>query len=860
MGLPAPCSQLRALSQESLTRRREAAKVEGQGRDISRKVAKSNPCAGSTRRLRLFALSAVLCLVIVYLAKKYEFLEDVDSNKIEHRIHAEYRRSHNGASVGPSELAAWKNSMGFMQRIVSDEEIPNDSGVAIEFGIPQTANRIDFILTGRNSANQQTAVIIELKQWSEVKLTNKDAIVRTYLGGTEREKEHPSYQAWSYAALLEDFSEAVRERRIALKPCAYLHNCASSETIQNPFYREHTDKAPAFLQADAAKLRTFIKQHVKHGDKGEIIYQIRDGKISPSKKLADCLASLLRGNREFLMIGDQKLVYETGMDLAKKASANKKQVLIIEGGPGTGKSVVAVNLLVALTSGGMVAQYITKNSAPRSVYESKLSGEFKKSRISNLFKGSGEHTQTAPNTFDALIVDEAHRLNEKSGLFGNLGENQVKELINAAKFTVFFLDENQRVTLKDIGSKMEISRWAEKLGATVTTMTLESQFRCNGSNGYLAWVDNTLGIRVTANPTLEGINYEFVVCDTPNELRERILKKNAGRNKARMVAGYCWDWISKKEKGQFDIQMPEHNFSARWNLATDGSLWIIKPETVTEVGCIHTCQGLELDYIGVIFGPDFIVRDGVVQTDGTKRSRMDSSIKGYKRLLNEDPDQAKQNAAEIIKNTYRTLMTRGQKGCYVYSVDAETNQYLKMVASGVQAETSAVSAVRYVGLPLRILDAQEVKPYINAVPLFDLQAAAGGFSREQVIEDCDWVELPDAFTPRKDLFVARVVGDSMNRRIPNGAWCLFKHSPVGSRNGKVVLVQLHDRQDPETGGRFTIKLYRSEKRATEASWEHESIVLRPDSTNSGFSDILLKRDETTSYTVVGELVAVIGTA
>ena len=797
--------------------------------------------------------------MIVYLAKKFEFLDDVDSNKIEHRILAEFRRSHNSRSVGLSELASWKNSMGFMHRILSDEEIPNDSGVAIEFGIPQTSKRIDFILTGKSATNQQTAIIIELKQWSEAKLTTKDAIVRTYLGGSEQEREHPSYQAWSYAALLEDFNETVRDRHIALKPCAYLHNCASGETIHNAFYREHTDKAPAFLQSDAAKLRAFIKQHVKHGDKGEIIYQIRDGKISPSKNLADCLASLLKGNREFLLIDDQKLVFETALDLARSASASDKQVLIVEGGPGTGKSVVAVNLLVALTSAGRVTQYVTKNAAPRSVYESKLSGAFKKSRISNLFKGSGVHTSTEANAFDALVVDEAHRLNEKSGLFKNLGENQVKELINAAKLSVFFLDENQRVTLKDIGSKAEIARWAQMLGATVTRMTLESQFRCNGSNGYLAWVDNTLQIRETANPTLEGIDYDFHVCDSPNELREIIIKKNAGRNKARMVAGYCWDWKSKKDKNLWDIQIPEHNFSARWNLATDGSLWIIKPETVSEVGCIHTCQGLELDYVGVIFGPDFIVRAGTVQTDGARRSRMDSSIKGYKGLFKTDPEQAKQNAAEIIKNTYRTLLTRGQKGCYIYSVDAETNQYLKTVAAGIKMEISSVGAVRYAGLPLRVLETTEVKPYINAVPVHDLQVAAGDFSAEQAVQDCDWVELPDAFTPRKDLFVARVVGESMNRRIPNGAWCLFKHSPAGSRNGRVVLVQLRDRQDPETGGRYTIKLYRSEKRVADDSWKHESIVLRPDSTNAGFSDILLTPGETAAYSVVGELVAVLGT-
>lgn len=271
--------------------------------------------------------------MIVYLTKKSEFLEDVVSNKIGDRILAEFRRTHR-RSVGESELSSWRNSMGYMHRILIDTEIPDDSGVAIEFGIPPTGKRIDFILTGRNASNRQTAVIIELKQWTEARVTNMDAIVRTFVGGSEREMPHPSYQAWSYAALLEDFNETVRERNMSLNPCAYLHNCASSETLRNPFYREHTERAPAFLKSDAEKLRSFIKEHVKHGDSGELIYQIRDGKISPSKSLADRLASLLQGNREFLMIDDQKLVYETALALATEASSARKQVLIVEGGPG----------------------------------------------------------------------------------------------------------------------------------------------------------------------------------------------------------------------------------------------------------------------------------------------------------------------------------------------------------------------------------------------------------------------------------------------------------------------------------------------------------------------------------------------
>ena len=620
--------------------------------------------------------------MIVYLATKTEFKSDILSNRIEEKILASFQGVL-GSSVGDRELAAWRNSLPYMDRVLDDPDIPHDTGVAIEYNIPQTGKRIDMILTGTNHDRQRTAVIVELKQWQKAAATNKDAIVSTFVGGREREVNHPSYQVWSYAMLIEDFNETVRLDPIHLRPCAYLHNCESGSVIHAPFYAEHTKAAPAFLKDDALKLRAFIKAHVKYGDNGETMYRIRDGRIRPSKSLADHLASMIQGNREFYLIDEQKLVYETALALAAASTSENKNVLIVNGGPGTGKTVVAINLLVELTNRDLATKYVTKNSAPRAVYEAKLTRTLKKSRISNLFVGSGAFTDTPANSFGGLIVDEAHRLNEKSGLFSNLGENQIKELIDASTFTVFFLDEDQRIHWKDIGEQSQIREWAKSLGATVTEMDLVSQFRCNGSDGYLAWVDRILQVRETANTTLEGSNYEFTVCTTATELKALIERRNRVSNSARMVAGYCWDWITKKnDPSGYDIQLDGGAFKAKWNLNEDGALWILKPDSVREIGCIHTCQGLELDYVGVIIGPDLVVRNGKVITDAAKRSSGDSSIKGYKGLLKTNPADAHEKADLIIKNTYRTLMTRGTKGCYVYSVDPETNLYLQTQGAG----------------------------------------------------------------------------------------------------------------------------------------------------------------------------------
>lgn len=612
--------------------------------------------------------------MIVYSSTKKEFMEDVLNNRIEAQILTSFVREM-GHSTGKAEVASWKNSMMYMNNVIADSQIPDNSGIAIEYKVPQTSKRIDFIITGTNEENRKSVVLVELKQWSEAQITDLDGIVKTYVGGNVREVSHPSYQVWSYAGLLEDFNSNVQTEEILLTPCAYLHNYEPDDVITNKFYQEYIDRAPIFLKPDAIKLREFIKKFVKKGDNGDAIFLIEHGKIRPSKALADSLASMLQGNPEFTLIDEQKLVYETALKLAKESTEDNKNVLIVEGGPGTGKSVVAINLLTELTKRGDVTQYVTKNSAPREVYQVKLTGKFSKTRIQNLFSSSGSFYNIEVNTFDSLIVDEAHRLNAKSGLFSHLGENQVKELIKSAKLSIFFIDEDQRVTLNDIGKKSEIIDWAKILGATVYNLELASQFRCNGSDGYLAWIDNVLQIRQTANDTLEDINYDFQVFDNPQEVHDKIIQKNELNNKSRILAGYCWKWISKAKPELKDIVIGE--YSATWNLSEHGQAWIVHKNSVNEVGCIHTCQGLELDYAGVIIGPDLIVRDGKIITDASKRAGTDKSIFGYKKMFKENPELAKQTTDMIIKNTYRTLMTRGMKGCYIYCTDEETNEYFK---------------------------------------------------------------------------------------------------------------------------------------------------------------------------------------
>jgi hypothetical protein len=614
--------------------------------------------------------------MIVYQKTKEDFSNDVLTNDID-RIIGEQIKLKTGKSVASNELLSFRNSLAYMDKVLHDRDIPEDCGISIEYHIPQTCKRVDFIISGTDGA-RENVIIIELKQWSNANLTDKDGIVETRFSGSLTATSHPSYQAWSYAALLQSFNATVEEESIFLQPCAYLHNYDQDNVITNDFYSYYIDKAPVFLKADAIKLREFIKLFMKYGDTTNIIARIDNGKIRPTKSLADSLKSMITGNKEFIMIDDQKVVYETALNLAIHSHEKNKNVLIVQGGPGTGKSVVAINLLVELNKGGNMAQYVTKTSAPREVYFDKLRGEKPMVELKNLFVGSGSFMNAPKNSMSTLIVDEAHRLTKQTG-FLKMGDNQIKEIINTSLCSIFFIDEDQRVHIDDYGESYLIEEFAKEAGAKVHYMTLSSQFRCNGSDGYLAWLDDILQIRETANTSFKstGFEYDFRVIDTASELRDLIFEKNKINNKARLVAGYCWDWNSKKVPTAYDIIFSDSDFKMRWNLTTYGSTWIIDPKSVNEVGCIHTCQGLEVDYIGVIIGNDLIYRNGQVLVDPAARSKDDKSIFGYKKMMKEKPEEAKSLLRAIIKNTYRTLMTRGMKGCYIYCVDKELENYFK---------------------------------------------------------------------------------------------------------------------------------------------------------------------------------------
>lgn len=617
--------------------------------------------------------------MIVYNANKQTFVQDVKSGVIATKILNLIREK--GLKAGQDrEFAAWHNSMKFMRDIVDDSEIDDEVQIAIEYNIPQTSKRVDFIIIGSDEKSRENIVIVELKQWSKAEVVDDDMhfSVRTYVANDHRIVCHPSYQAYSYSRFLNNYSQAIHDRNIHLIPCAYLHNYlpAFKSALSAEIYKEWYTTAPFFIMDEVQQFNEFIKEFVtRRSAHGDLLYQIENGRIRPTKSLQDTLATMVRGTPVFDLLDEQAVCYDMCIrTMLQCLKDHKKRTILVQGGPGTGKSVLAVNLLMHFITSTCNAAYITKNSAPRQAFLSILSQNQAENiaEISQLFRSPFGLSQLPANAYDCLIVDEAHRLVKK--MYGDWhGENQVKECINASLLTVFMLDEDQAVTTKDIGSVQEISKWCEELSSTIIMSEetkLTSQFRCNGSDAYIQFIDNLLQ-RKEESPTvpLSELNYDFRLFDDASQMRDALREKNAINNKARMVAGYCYDWNVKNRRGDVDIVLPG-GFQAKWNLAND-KIWAINPRSFEEVGCIHTAQGLEFDYVGVLIGNDltFDESSGRIATNKTAISKDDNSS-GIRGAGEED-------ARRLILNTYKTLLTRGQKGCFVYCEDDALREYFK---------------------------------------------------------------------------------------------------------------------------------------------------------------------------------------
>lgn len=635
--------------------------------------------------------------MIIYQNDVIGFRTAVDTNRIVNDIDAQFSEKF-GMRVQDSERRAWNNSLRFMETALRLAKIPDDGGVLIEYNIPSTSKRIDFIVSGHDEQDNPNFVIIELKQWDKAEATDKEDLVIAYTGRALREVAHPSYQAYSYKKYLMDMNEAVYSNSVNPFSCAYLHNFPrrNPEPILSPQYMEIVKDTPVFFTDDIEKLEDFLRRYVGKGQGKEILYQIENGKIRPSRKFVEYVSSMFDGNEVYTLLDEQKVAHANIIRYA--STATEKTTIIVNGGPGTGKSVVAMNAFADILRSGKNIKFVAPNASFRNTIVDMLAynKKNKKKRLNALFSGSGAFYASYPNEFDVLVVDEAHRL-KKKGAYMYRGVSQVEDVINASLVNVFFIDDNQRIRPDDEGTVEVIKEVASRYQSQVVEVELMAQFRCAGAEGFLNWVDHNLQIRETANfDGWDGDAFEFAMVDDPHTLTDIVARKRSEGYKARLLAGYAWPWTTESDGNPgaevSDVQIPEHDFKMPWNSRRDQYSWASDNKKVDQIGCVHTSQGLEFDYVGVIIGNDLRYNPHTGEVYANSSDYYDTT---GKKGLKDNPAEL----TRLIKNIYKVLLSRGMKGCFVYCRDKNLQEYLKGRLKGMNYVAS-VAEYPFVGADL----------------------------------------------------------------------------------------------------------------------------------------------------------------
>lgn len=797
--------------------------------------------------------------MIIYHESKAQYLADVDSNVLKQRL-VEAFRSKTGSV--PSDSYVWADEYSRFAMALGKAKVDDDIQVAIEYHISAAGRfRIDVLLAG-NDGQTDNGLIIELKAWETAGLTDVNEMVLSPIAGG-RIVDHPCVQARRYKGLILRFNQDVKEQAIRLHSAAYLFNLhrRKPEPLEDARYQNALNDSQLFLAEDVVGLRQYIEKIVPQKPRKNIIFYIENGRMRPTDELIGRVSSMLDGNEEFELIDEQNVAYQVIRHaLIGVKDLTHRHVFVVEGGPGTGKSVIAVRLLAEILKAKRMGVFVAPNRA------------FRETIIEYLARGNSGYREDGQALFrsswsfhdvdyekdsrnDVLIVDEAHRLKNKAHMYK--GKNMVEDMVRAARIVVFLIDETQRVSWGDIGSADSIAKAAVKFSATLhKPFKLNAQFRCSGSTGYMNWLDDVLEIRKTGNFDNWGKQqYEFKVFDRAEDLYAALKAKNES-NKARLIAGYSWEWPKEgRERGTPVKHVQADKLALPWNF--DGENWATSKDGIEQVGCVHTSQGIEFDWLGVLIGADLTYTDGNVIGDPAMRAKNDSSLKGWKKERTDAKNDSGRKLAvmdkvqAIIKSTYKVLLSRGRMGCYVWCANVELREYLKR-------RLALVSAVDEEAIPLelQIVRDPETGKFTDFIPLYSLEAAAGTFGKVDPAVCIGWVKAPRGIKATQQHFVTKVVGKSMEPLIKDGAYCVFRFGVEGPRGGRIVLVQHSDIYDPETGGSYTVKKYQSTKTAAqEHGWKHTSIQLVP--INPDFKPIDITAENAEEIRVIAEFSAVL---
>ncbi|MGW4638426.1 DNA/RNA helicase domain-containing protein [Sphaerisporangium sp. NPDC004334] len=582
-----------------------------------------------------------------------------------------------GVTPSQAERRSWDRSLPVLASDLIDAGL-GQVEMLVEYQLPMTSQRADVVLAGVDRRTGGDAyVVVELKQWSQADLYEEDqklVLVEGMPGGPHL---HPLLQVQGYCDYIADFAAVLGGHHDALCGVAYLHNAADPD-VRDLYDLVQDERTRMFTQTRRGAFLDYLRDRFAPQAGAGAADRLLTSAVRPSKQLLSLAAAEIKNREQFVLVAEQRLAYEIVLHHVEKARrANSKEVVIVSGGPGSGKSVIALSLLGELTRRGRSAVHATGS---RSFTQTMRRYVGKGStRVQSLFKYFNNFTHADANELEVLICDEAHRIRENSSTrytkaSDRTGRPQVDELMAVARVPVFLLDEHQVVRPGELGTVADIRRHAGQLGFHVHEVSLDAQFRCGGSRTYENWVLRLLGLD-GGGPEVwtEDDHFDVTLADSPYELEALLKSKLEQQYSARMTAGFCWKWSEPGKDGTLVHDVRIGDWTRPWNVKGDravgdapaSALWATEPGGFGQVGCVFTAQGFEYDWNGVIIGPDLVARDGKLRT---------------KRSASKDPALTRsvsdEQADRLIRNSYKVLLTRGMAGTAIYAVDPETQEFL----------------------------------------------------------------------------------------------------------------------------------------------------------------------------------------
>jgi len=585
-----------------------------------------------------------------------------------------------------SERNSWRNSLGAFADTIDGVGM-DDAWIILEYQLPLSSARLDSMIVGTDQAARKRAVVIEFKQWDRCDVSRVPDAIR--IMGTEL--LHPCAQARGYRQYLEDAHSAFSDGGTYLSSCAYLHNVRSirGSNFFDERYAELLEDTPAFCVDNVDDLAPFVGEQTRFGASADEVESILSGSYRPSKKLLDHVVQAIDGYEPWTLLDEQRVVLNAIMgEIEEARREGGKRVIVVTGGPGTGKSVIAVQVVGAAARKGYGVVHATGSKA----FTTNMRGIVGRSEM---FRYFNSFTKAGADSIELMVCDEAHRLRESSSTRFRPGGDrpQVGEIVDAARVSVFLLDQNQSVRKNEVGSVRLIEEYALSRGIIPSSYDLSTQFRCAGSESYIRWVDHLLGFTPNRSLVWKTQNeYEVRVFDRVEDMEFALRSSQVQGWTARLVAGFCWPWSDPDANGSLYPDVEIGAWKRPWNRKprdmwkNKGSaepparhpykIWATQPEGFDQVGCIYSAQGFEFDYVGVIWGSDlrWNLTDGHWVADLTR-----SEDVGFKRGLGREPALA----AEKLSQIYRVLSTRGMKGTYFCFLDEATRRHFEQVAGGL---------------------------------------------------------------------------------------------------------------------------------------------------------------------------------